>query len=153
MADPVLPDGCGVAASFLTRCRGSRNSRQCRCGVFGLVSRHKQAEHRFPIFPLLLKRRATHARLRDQRLSHAGEGLRDQSLSHAGERLRATFQLSPWRAVGGWTWHAGGRFVVLRRQLNSNRKTTPTPILSFPSLTVRCRDTRGQVRVASQLFW
>ena len=24
MADPVLPDGCDVAASFLTRCRGSR---------------------------------------------------------------------------------------------------------------------------------
>ena len=48
MADPVLPDGCGVAASFLTRRRGSRNFRQCRCGDFGFVSRHKPAEHRIP---------------------------------------------------------------------------------------------------------
>ena len=45
---PVLPDGCDVAASFLTRCRGSPNFRQCRCGDFGMVSRHKPAEHRIP---------------------------------------------------------------------------------------------------------
>ena len=38
----------GVAASFLTRCRGSRISRLCRCGDFGFVSRHKPAEHRIP---------------------------------------------------------------------------------------------------------
>ena len=63
MAGPVLPDGCGVAASFLTRCRGSRNFRQCRCGDFGFVSRHMPAEHRIPMFPLLptLRRRATRA--------------------------------------------------------------------------------------------
>ena len=34
--------------SFLTRCRGSRLLRPRRCGDFGLVSRHKPAEHRFP---------------------------------------------------------------------------------------------------------
>ena len=39
MTDPVLPDGCDVAASFLTRCRGSRIFRPCRCGDFGFVSR------------------------------------------------------------------------------------------------------------------
>ena len=38
----------GVAASFLTRCRGSRILRPCRCGDFGFVSRHKPAEHRIP---------------------------------------------------------------------------------------------------------
>ena len=35
----VLPDGCDVAASFLTRCRGSRISLPCRCSDFGFVSR------------------------------------------------------------------------------------------------------------------
>ena len=40
----------GVAASFLTRCRGSRILRpsRCGCGNFGFVSRHKPAEHRTP---------------------------------------------------------------------------------------------------------
>ena len=38
----------GDAASFLTRCRGSRILRPCRCGDFGFVSRHKPAEHRIP---------------------------------------------------------------------------------------------------------
>ena len=52
MAAPALPDGCDVAASFLTRCRGSQYFGQCRCGDFGLVSRHKPAEHRFLMFPL-----------------------------------------------------------------------------------------------------
>ena len=32
MAGPVLPDGCDVAASFLTHCRGSRYFSQSRCG-------------------------------------------------------------------------------------------------------------------------
>ena len=32
---------------FLTRCRGSRLLRPRRCGDFGLVSRHKPAEHHF----------------------------------------------------------------------------------------------------------
>ena len=41
-----------VAESFLTRCRGSRNLRPCRCGDFGFVSRHKPAEQ-FPLFPTL----------------------------------------------------------------------------------------------------
>ena len=50
MAGPELPDGYGVAASFLTRCRGSRIVRPRRCGDFGLVSRHKPAEHHFPMF-------------------------------------------------------------------------------------------------------
>ena len=61
MAGPEPPDGRDVAASFLTRCRGSRNFRQCRCGDFGFVSRHKPAEHRFPILPRLptLRRRAS----------------------------------------------------------------------------------------------
>ena len=45
---PVLPDGCDVVASFLTRCRDSRILLPCRCGDFGFVSRHKPAEHRFP---------------------------------------------------------------------------------------------------------
>ena len=40
----------GVAASFLTRCRGSRVVRPCRCGDFGFVSRHKPAEHHVPMF-------------------------------------------------------------------------------------------------------
>ena len=70
----------------LTRCRGSRNLLPRRCGGFGLVSRHKLAEHRFPIVPLLLtlSRRFSHegARLREQRLSHAGARLREQRLSH-----------------------------------------------------------------------
>ena len=61
----------GVAASFLTRCRGSRLLRPRRCGDFGLVSRHKPAEHRFLMFPLFptLRRRVSHAekRLRYQR--------------------------------------------------------------------------------------
>ena len=35
-----------VAASFLTRCRGSRLLRPRRCGDFGFVSRLKPAEHR-----------------------------------------------------------------------------------------------------------
>ena len=48
MAGSVLPDGCDVAASFLTRCRGSQYFHQCRCGDFGLVSWHKPAEHRIP---------------------------------------------------------------------------------------------------------
>ena len=81
-----------VAASFLTRCRGSRLPRPCRCGDFGLVSRHKPAEHRFLMFPLFptLRRRVSHAeeRLRHQRFFHAGERLRHQLLSHAGVRLR-----------------------------------------------------------------
>ena len=47
-AGPVLPDGCDVSASFLTRCRGSRILLNCRCGDFGFVSRHKPAEDRFP---------------------------------------------------------------------------------------------------------
>ena len=33
----------GDAASVLTRCRGSRIVRPCRCGDFGFVSRHKPA--------------------------------------------------------------------------------------------------------------
>ena len=48
VAGPVLPDGCDVAASFLTRCRGSRISRPCRCGDSGFISHHKPAEHRIP---------------------------------------------------------------------------------------------------------
>ena len=36
MADPVPRDGCDVAASVLTRCRGSRIFRPCRCGDFRL---------------------------------------------------------------------------------------------------------------------
>ena len=36
---------------FLTRCRGSRLIRPRRCGDFGLVSRHKPAEHHFLMFP------------------------------------------------------------------------------------------------------
>ena len=36
----------GVAASFLTRCRGSRISRPCRRGDIGFVSRHKPAVQR-----------------------------------------------------------------------------------------------------------
>ena len=36
---------------FLTRCRGSRLIRPRRCGGFGLVSRHKPAEHHFLMFP------------------------------------------------------------------------------------------------------
>ena len=36
---------------FLTRCRGSRLLRPRRCGDFGLVSRHKPAEHHFLMFP------------------------------------------------------------------------------------------------------
>ena len=74
----------GVAASFLTRCRGSRLLRPRRCGDFGLVSRHEPAEQRFLMFPLFptLRRRAPNAeeRLRNQRHSHAGE-LRYQRLS------------------------------------------------------------------------
>ena len=70
---------------FLTRCCGSRLPRPRRCGDFGLVSRHKPAEHRFLIFPLFptLRRRVSHAeeRLRHQRLSHAGVRLRYQRLS------------------------------------------------------------------------
>ena len=97
MASPVLPDGCDVAASFLTRCRGSRNLRQCRCGDFGLVSRHKPAEHRIPDVSATpdaeashITRRGVSARstplarrewLRNQRLTRAGERLRDQRLS------------------------------------------------------------------------
>ena len=38
----------GVAASYLTRCRGSRIFRPRRCANCGLVSRHKPAEHRIP---------------------------------------------------------------------------------------------------------
>ena len=44
----VLSDGCDVAASVLTCCRGSRISGTCRCGDFGFVSRHKPPEHRIP---------------------------------------------------------------------------------------------------------
>ena len=36
---------------FLTRCRGSRLIRHRRCFGFGLVSRHKPAEHNFLMFP------------------------------------------------------------------------------------------------------
>ena len=63
-----------IAASFLTRCRGSR---LLRPRLFGLVSP-------------TLRRRASHAeeRLRHQRFLHAGERLRHQRLSHAGVRLR-----------------------------------------------------------------
>ena len=59
MAVPVHPDGFDVAASFLTRCRGSRDFRPCRCGDFGLVSRHRPAEHLFQMLPQLpmLRRR------------------------------------------------------------------------------------------------
>ena len=39
LAGLVLQDGCDVAASFLTRCRGSRNLLPRRCGDFGFVSR------------------------------------------------------------------------------------------------------------------
>ena len=55
MADPALPDGRDVAATL------SRHFRQCRCGDFGLVSRHKPAGHRFLMFPQLptLWRRAS----------------------------------------------------------------------------------------------
>ena len=96
----------GVVTSFLTRCRGSRLPRPRRCGDFGLVSRHKPAEHRFLMFPLFptLRRRASHAdeRLRHQRLSHAGVRLRNQRLSDHqsspachGQTAGITFQLSP----------------------------------------------------------
>ena len=91
-AGTSVPSARGVAASFLTRCRGSRLLRPRRCGDFGLVSRHKPAEHRFLMFPLLptLKRRVSDAeeRLRNQRFFHAEERLRNQRPSHAGERLR-----------------------------------------------------------------
>ena len=43
-----VSDGCDVAASLLTRCRGSRLLPPSRCGDFGFVSRHKPAKHRAP---------------------------------------------------------------------------------------------------------
>ena len=106
MAGPARSDGCGVAASFLTRCRGSRNLRPRRCGDFGLVSRHEPAEHRFPIIPLLLTlgRRASHAgeRLRNQRLSRAGKRLRDQRLSHH-QSSPVGFDVACSETPGGFT--------------------------------------------------
>ena len=83
------------SASFLTRCRGSRLLRPRRCGDFGLVSRHKPAEHRFLMFPLFptLRRRA----------SHTEEQLRHQRLSHAGVRLRYQ-RLSDYQSFTGMSW-------------------------------------------------
>ena len=59
---------CGV---IFLRAVAAAVSSSRRCGDFGLVSRHKPAEHRFLMFPLLptLQRRVSHAeeRLRNQR--------------------------------------------------------------------------------------
>ena len=97
----------GVAASFLTRCRGSRLLRPRRCGDFGLVSRHKPAEHRFLIFPLLttLRRRASLTQKSDCDINASymqGSGC-EINASHTISRRQLvmarprgiTFQLSP----------------------------------------------------------
>ena len=114
MAGPVLPDGCDVAASFLSRCRGSRNFRLCRCGDFGLVSRHKPAEHRFLIFPLLptLRRRVSHAeeRLRHQRFfTCRGAAAKSTPLTLRGAAGRST-PLRP-SVVASMSWPDRGHHV------------------------------------------
>ena len=80
---------------FLTRCRGSRLLRLRRCGDFGLVSRHKPAEHRFLMFPLFptLRRRASHAeeRLRYQRFfTCRGAAAKSTPLTRRGAAARST---------------------------------------------------------------
>ena len=57
MPGPLLPDGYDVAASFLTRCRGSHHLRPRRCAdVFGLWLRHRPPEHLTCFFSLTLWR-------------------------------------------------------------------------------------------------
>ena len=109
----------GVAASFSYALLRQPYLRPRRCGDFGLVSRHKPAEHRFLMFPLFptLRRRVSHAeeRLRYQRfftcrgaaaistpLTRRGSGCEDQRLSDHqtspachGQTAGITFQLSP----------------------------------------------------------
>ena len=84
-----------VAASFSYARLRQPYLRPRRCGDFGLVSRHKPAEHRFLMFPLFptLRRRVSHAeeRLRYQRFfTCRGAAAKSTPLTRRGAAARST---------------------------------------------------------------